>query len=93
MVDVSKGEAAVQGPGARRARGFPPAQQALAAAAAVVAPFLSTILASVLLRTETDPERRRQLALYRRASLAWFLIGLGFSLVLFVVSLAVWVRN
>jgi hypothetical protein len=49
------------------------------------APLVSSLTASYLLRTETDPEKRRQLETFRKWSLGWLAFGIAVAVVGIIV--------
>jgi hypothetical protein len=52
-------------------------------------PLVSALAATLLLRTETDAERRRELTELRRESLIWGTVGLVVAIIGLVILLSV----
>jgi hypothetical protein len=81
--DASTGSAA---PGSRE--GFSELEKIAGAGAASEAPLASGLVASALLKNETDPLRRRQLEQFRKASLTWWIVGSVVGLVVLIIVVA-----
>jgi hypothetical protein len=83
--DASTGSAVPGSP-----EGFSDLEKIAGVAAAYKAPLASGLVASALLKNETDPVRRRQLEQFRKMSLAWWAVGAAVGLVVLISVLAVW---
>jgi hypothetical protein len=69
-------------------QGFTTAEKFIGAVAGYEAPLVSGIAATAMLRSETDPVRRRQLETFRRLSLLWWALGLVVALIGIIVVLS-----
>jgi hypothetical protein len=70
--------------------GFSTAEKVLGAAAVYKAPLVSSVVASAMLRDETDPVRRRQLMQFRSAAFVWLAVGAVAFLIGIVVVASLW---
>jgi hypothetical protein len=70
--------------------GFSTAEKVLGAAAVYKAPLASSVVASVMLRDETDPARRRQLMQFRSAAFVWLAVGAVAFLIGIIVVASLW---
>lgn len=69
-------------------QGFTTVEKLAGAVAGYEAPLISSIAASAMLRSETDPVRRRQLETFRKLSLLWWALGLVVALIGIIVVLS-----
>jgi hypothetical protein len=70
--------------------GFSTAEKVLGAAAVYKAPLVSSVVASAMLRDETDPVRRRQLMQFRSAAFVWLAVGAVAFLIGIIVVASLW---
>lgn len=70
--------------------GFSTAEKVLGAAAVYKAPLISSVVASAMLRDDTDPIRRRQLTQFRSAAFVWLAVAAVTFLVGIIVVASLW---